>query len=198
LLSNFYGKINWHEIYQGGNAEILEKHLKLSPSEILYIGDHILGDVVTLKESIVWRTGLVIQELEEEVPILQNSAGIHKKIAEKMREKEKIENRVLQIREKLWGKKNDPALTEEWEVLREKLKVLDEVVRQLIFDSQKDFNPYWGEVMRAGNEISRFATLVERYACIYMSSVANLSYYSPFKYFRSQRRFLAHDTLPTE
>ena len=47
--------------------------------------------------------------------------------------------------------------------------------------------------MRAGNEISRFATLVERYACIYMSGIANLYYYSPFKYYRSQRRYLAHD-----
>ncbi|EKD83632.1 MAG: 5'-nucleotidase, partial [uncultured bacterium] len=50
-----------------------------------------------------------------------------------------------------------------------------------------------GEVMRAGNEISRFATLVERYACIYMSGIANLYYYSPFKYYRSKRRLLAHD-----
>ncbi len=198
LLSNFFGKINWHEIYQGGNAEILEKNLKLSPSEILYIGDHILGDVVTLKEAIGWRTGLVIQELEEEVPILQNSSHIHQKIAKKMEEKEAIENRILQIREKLWGQKSDQKLSDEWDRLRDETKELDDLIRQLIFDSQKDFNPYWGEVMRAGNEISRFATLVERYACIYMSSVANLSYYSPFKYFRSQRRFLAHDILPCE
>ncbi|MFZ5949976.1 MAG: HAD-IG family 5'-nucleotidase, partial [Candidatus Rifleibacteriota bacterium] len=44
MLSNFYGKIEWNGVYQGGNASIIEKHLDLSPQEILYLGDHILGD----------------------------------------------------------------------------------------------------------------------------------------------------------
>lgn len=195
LLSNFYGQIEWGGLYQGGNASILEKHLGLKPSEILYIGDHILGDVVTLKETIGWRTGLVVQELAEEVPILEATRHIHQQIAEKMAEKEQLEDISLEFREKMWLKEHDrsESARKKWETTKEKLIKLDEEIRDLIFISQKDFNRYWGEVMRAGNEISRFATLVERYACIYMSGVANLYYYSPFKYYRSHRRLLAHD-----
>lgn len=197
LLSNFYGKIEWNGIYQGGNASILEKHLNLNPQEILYLGDHILGDVVTLKESIGWRTGLVVQELAQEVPILESTKDIHKQIAEKMQLKEKLEDKSLICRENLFLRKGDYDQNKsENDSLKSQLIALDDEIRQLIFASQKDFNKYWGEIMRAGNEISRFATLVERYACIYTAGIANLYYYSPFKYFRSQRRFLAHDPFP--
>jgi hypothetical protein len=197
LLSNFYGKIEWNGIYQGGNAPIIEKHLGISPQEILYLGDHILGDVVTLKETIGWRTGLVVQELAEEVPILEKTKQVHARIAEKMQMKERLEDLSLDLREKLYLKEGDYNLIKkEYENLKNQLMELDDEIRDLIFESQKGFNKYWGEIMRAGNEISRFATLVERYACIYTAGIANFYYYSPFKYFRSQRRFLAHDPIP--
>jgi hypothetical protein len=194
LLSNFYGQIEWGGLYQGGNAAILEKHLDLKPSEILYLGDHILGDVVTLKETIGWRTGLVVQELAEEVPILEKTQLLHQKIADLMFEKERLEDQSLELREKMWLKAGDQdSARKKWEEIKAKLIKVDDEVRDLIFATQEGFNKHWGEVMRAGNEISRFATLVERYACIYMSGIANLYYYSPFKYYRSKRRLLAHD-----
>ncbi len=197
-MYNFYGQIEWNGLYQGGNAAILEKHLNLNPSEILYMGDHILGDVVTLKETIGWRTGRVVQELAHEVPILEETRSIHNEIARKMAEKETLEDLSLEHRERLWLKdKNITAKSRsEYEEIKEKLIKLDDEIRDLIFASQKGFNKYWGEVMRAGNEISRFATLVERYACIYMAGIENFSYYSPFKYYRSARRLLAHDPEP--
>lgn len=197
LLSNFYGKIEWNGIYQGGNASIIEKHLNLEPQEILYLGDHILGDVVTLKETIGWRTGLVVQELAEEVPILEKTNEVHRQINLKMQKKEELEDKSLELREKLFLRVKDGGKAkEEYEALKNEMMKLDDEIRDLIFASQEDFNKNWGEVMRAGNEISRFATIVERYACIYMAGIANLFYYSPFKYYRSQRRYLAHDPVP--
>ena len=157
------------------------------------MGDHILGDVVTLKETIGWRTGLVVQELEEEVPILEKTQEIHKQIARKMAEKEKLEDISLGYREKLWLQENAKVNRQKWDEIKEKMMKLDDELRELISQSQQGFNKYWGEVMRAGNEVSRFAALVERYACIYMSGISSLYYYSPYKYFRSQRRLLAHD-----
>ncbi|HNV71864.1 MAG TPA: HAD-IG family 5'-nucleotidase, partial [Candidatus Ozemobacteraceae bacterium] len=59
-LRNFYEPLQWGGIYQGGNARTFERDLGLNPSEILYCGDHIFGDVVTLKEAIGWRTGLIL------------------------------------------------------------------------------------------------------------------------------------------
>ncbi len=193
LLSNYYGPLEWNGIYQGGNANYLEKTFGIDPSEILYLGDHILGDVVTLKETIGWRTGLVVQELEEEVPILEKVQDIHKQISKKMAEKERLEDISLDYREKLWLKKDAKVNRQKFDEIKEKMIKLDDELRELISLSQQGFNKYWGEVMRAGNEVSRFAALVERYACIYMSGISSLYYYSPYKYFRSQRRLLAHD-----
>ena len=47
--------------------------------------------------------------------------------------------------------------------------------------------------MRAGQEESFYADLVQRYACIYMSSITDLLDYSPRTYFRPYRRLLAHE-----
>lgn len=194
-LSNFYGQIEWGGIYQGGNAQILKKHLKLHSSEILYLGDHILGDVVTLKETTGWRTGLVVQELAQEVPILYASIKTHEAISKRMKLKEELETQTIEIKEKYLDKslENCPEDKVKWDKLKSQISKLDSELTELILQSQEGFNRYWGEVMRAGNELSRFATIVERYACIYMSGIANLYYYSPFKYYRSTRRLLAHD-----
>jgi len=195
LLSNFHGPLEWGNFYQGGNAKLFERDLGLTASEIVYLGDHILGDVVTLKKTIGWRTGLVVQELATEVPILEANRDIRRQIDSLMVEKDALENKSYVLKEKLWDcvERHSPSLELKRDSFREQISKIDDTLTALIHQEQKGFNPYWGEVMRAGNEESRFATIVERYACIYMSSIANLSHYSPFKYFRPPRRYLAHD-----
>lgn len=198
LLANFHAPIRWGGIYQGGNATTLEKDLGLSSSEIFYLGDHIFGDVVTLKEAIGWRTGLIVQELATEVPALERNADTHRDIVSSMEQKEELEDQLFEIKETMRGiptEKRPPEAEKKREALREQISKIDEHITKLINDEQRDFNKYWGEIMRAGNEESRFATLVERYACVYMASVSNLASYSPFKYFRPPRRYMAHDPL---
>jgi hypothetical protein len=47
--------------------------------------------------------------------------------------------------------------------------------------------------LRAGNDKSRMARQLERYADIYTSRVANLGYYSPYAYLRPSFSPLPHD-----
>ncbi|MCB0370689.1 MAG: HAD-IG family 5'-nucleotidase, partial [Bdellovibrionales bacterium] len=56
-----------HGIYQGGNAFKFTDDLKLEGDEILYIGDHIYGDILRLKKDCNWRTAMVLEELADEV-----------------------------------------------------------------------------------------------------------------------------------
>ena len=198
-LSNFHGPIKWGEIYQGGNAKKVERDLGLSSSDILYIGDHIFGDVVTLKEAIGWRSGLVVQELNDEVNNLHRTAELRARVSAGMIEKEKLEDRnnaLKEVHSESSGESVDVALEAERSGLKQKIAEIDNTLSELIVLEQKGYNPFWGEVMRAGNDESRFAMLVERYACIYMASVGNLLNYSPFKFFRSHRRYLPHDPVP--
>jgi HAD superfamily 5'-nucleotidase-like hydrolase len=54
-------------LLQGGNVRILSAVLGLPADRVLYIGDHIYGDMLRAKRSSVWRTAMVVQELEEEL-----------------------------------------------------------------------------------------------------------------------------------
>ena len=77
--------------------------------------------------------------------------------------------------------------------LQNQISDIDRVISQNIKKQQGVFNPHWGEIMRAGNEESYFATQVDRYACVYMPKLSDLLEYSPRTYFRAARRPLAHE-----
>ncbi len=55
------------------------------------------------------------------------------------------------------------------------------------------FHPYWGSLLKEGNEESSFGAQVEEYACLYTSRVSNFLLYSPQQYFRSPRDEMAHE-----
>lgn len=59
-------------VFQGGCFMDLHKMLGVSAgSQVLYVGDHIYGDVLRSKKDLGWRTMLVIPELENELNMLR-------------------------------------------------------------------------------------------------------------------------------
>ena len=192
-MSNRTGPLKLHGVYQGGNANKLEVDFKLRGDEILYLGDHIFGDIVSLKRSCEWRTALVIEELDEELSAFNKGLAGQNKIEEYMKEKEIHEEKL----DELYTKEFEKHETVEKDLVRSHLSAIQEIdtkIAEVIKLYQDSFNPYWGEVMRAGHEESRFAGQVEKYACIYMNKIADLADYSPRKYFRPHRRPMAHES----
>ncbi|KAJ8450707.1 hypothetical protein Cgig2_021179 [Carnegiea gigantea] len=62
---------NGCRVFQGGNVAHLHKLLNIgSSSQVLYVGDHIYGDILRSKKVLGWRTMLVVPELEREVELL--------------------------------------------------------------------------------------------------------------------------------
>jgi len=56
------------KFFQGGHVQPLHQILSVSKgSEIVYVGDHIYGDIVRSKKDVGWRTLLVIDELTKEL-----------------------------------------------------------------------------------------------------------------------------------
>ena len=177
---------NWNKplekgIYQGGCATELQKQLELKGDQILYLGDHIYGDIVTLTKSCDWKTGLIIEELSKEIDALKKSKKTQKNIDKLMSIKESIE---IQIESS-----NDEKRKE----LFKEIRKLDADISENILKYHSFFNPYWGPIMRAGQEESRLAYQIQRYSCIYMSKITNLIDYSPRHYFRPKRRPLPHE-----
>src|SRR5262249_35288520 len=84
--------------YLGGSAARLERDLGLSGDEILYVGDHMFGDVRSTKRVLRWRTALILRELEAEVQAIEGFRASDAILAVRMREKEALEAAIDQAR----------------------------------------------------------------------------------------------------
>ena len=206
LLRPATGDLEKGKAYLGGSAVQLEKNLKLSGDEILYVGDHMFGDVHVTKNVLRWRTALILRELEEEVRAIESFRATEAVIAARMEEKERLESELCQIRLSLqrrragYGQKvteSDGALHARTGVLRQLLDALDKEVAPLAKAANELNNPRWGLLTRAGNDKSHMARQVERYADIYTSRVSNFLFATPFVYLRSPRGSLPHDPSVT-
>jgi HAD superfamily 5'-nucleotidase-like hydrolase len=192
LMRNHHGKIE-DGIYQGGNALSIQKNSGFSGEQILYLGDHIYGDVLQIKKTCNWRTALVIDELIAEISALNKSEGITQEINILMSEKVQLEQKIDAIFDKEIekGKKPDKEKIQEH---FKKIEKLDKRIGKLIRAHSQHFNPFWGETMRAGVEPSRLAGQIEKYACIYMSKISDFADYSPRTYYRPKKKVLAHES----
>jgi len=188
--------------YQGGSASQVEKHLGVSGDEVLYVGDHMFGDVNVTKNVLRWRTALILRELEDEIRAIEAFRPTEEKLAEKMRRKEQLE--ASQCRLRLAYQRHvggygvapqRPAnkVHEELLALRSQVESLDAEIGPMAKAASELHNRTWGPLTRAGNDKSHLARQMERYADIYTSRVSNLLYATPFVYLRSPRGSLPHD-----
>ena len=179
-------------VYQGGNAVQLTDALGLKGDEILYVGDHIYGDLLRLKKACDWRTALVVEELGAEISAQKKAAPVDKKIINQMQKKRVLEQEyiyLLTLKIDESTDQHDQAIA----VLQAKITALDTMVSDLLIQERRCYNVTWGPVFRTGAEESYFAYQVDRYACIYMEKLNDLFACSPLMYFRSNKRPLPHD-----
>ncbi len=179
-------------IYQGGCADVFEADLELKGEDILYVGDHIYGDIVRLKKDCNWRTALVVEELDDELKKMEHAKPLQDQIRALMEDKEPLEFELVDLISKKI-EDSDNSKDEKIEALQSQISELDKKISPLIKQQASIFNHHWGEVMRAGNEESYFAHQVDRFADIYMPNLADLLSLSPRTYFRAKRRPLAHE-----
>lgn len=143
-------------IYLGGNANKFTTDLGLAAEEILYIGDHIYGDIVRLKKDCAWRTALVVEELDQEIKSIQRARPYVSQINTLMAKKVPLEIKIDElISNKIESGKD--AHGKKIEELIRKSTENDKKISPLIKKQNKLFNPYWGEIMRVGIEESYFA-----------------------------------------
>lgn len=179
-------------IYQGGGAQVFTKDLGLEGDEILYIGDHIYGDILRLKKDCGWRTAMVIEELDTEVMANKKCEPSMQEIESLMKKKEPMEDELTNLITKRIEKAADVE-DSRIESLQKQIAEIDTQISTLIKKQNTAYNAHWGPLMRAGNEESYFAHQVDRYACVYMTKLSDLLDLSPRTYFRAPRRPLSHE-----
>ena len=202
LLRPITGPLKPGTAYMGGCAAQVEHDLGISGDSILYVGDHMFGDVHASKRGFLWRTALILRELEAEVAALESFLETEQILAARMEEKEKLEAQSSQARLHLMRLRGGygptpsddaAALESELQEIRSRLLSLDAEISPLAQAANTLTNGRWGLLTRAGNDKSHLARQVERYADVYTSRVSNFLYATPFVYLRSPRGSLPHD-----
>lgn len=202
------------KMYEGGNLHDLEQQLGVTGDRILYVGDHIYGDILRSKKESAWRTAMIIQEMNAEVLAytLCEADIEHLQEVEARRQKAEDELRFLQLRFKNLTRQVEayqsrdkglvPAQVLEAERSRVKrgvdrvrgiLRTLEAELVELETRIDKRYHAYWGSLLKEANETSSFGTQVEEYACLYTSKVTNFLGYSPLQHFRSPRDRMPHE-----
>jgi HAD superfamily 5'-nucleotidase-like hydrolase len=191
--------------FVGGNASLVEQHLGLSGDQILYVGDHLFADVHVTKNVLRWRTALVLRELEADLQADDVFGSERDRLQQLMAAKEELEYGVCQARlllQRLRDGYGPPAprppesIEADLSAMRSRLLALDEEIAPLAASGAEISNPFWGPLMRTGNDKSHLARQMERYADIYTSRVSNFLYHTPFIFLRSPRGYLPHDAVP--
>jgi len=170
-------------MYLGGNLKQFKEWTGMVGDEVLYVGDHIYGDILRSKRYAGWRTAMVIQEMERELSHIKTYAD---RIAELHQLEEKRFKLNLERAAKALDGNRD-------ETLLGSIRGLNKQIAGLERETAEAFNPYWGMLFRDRSELSAFGDQVESYACVYTSRVSNFRLYSPMWYFRSPRDRMAHE-----
>ncbi|MDX1690440.1 MAG: HAD-IG family 5'-nucleotidase [Acidimicrobiia bacterium] len=196
LLEPERGSIEMGRVYYGGCASTIEAELGCEADEILYVGDHLFADVHVSKDTLRWRTALILRELEEEIDALEGFRDDEARLVRLMGEKEAAEHDLAEARLARMRASDDDRAAHDERVrdLRARLAELDDRIAPLAQAAGALGNADWGLLMRSGYDKSLFARQVERYADVYTSRVSNFLAATPFGFLRAARSSLPHDT----
>src|SRR5687768_1350348 len=165
------------KIYQGGNVIAFEEMTGIKGENVLYIGDHIYGDILRLRKQHMWRTAMVLQELEREIAVGDRNEGQIEDLDLLDRRRRNLESEIdyqslrlkkikayledhaaaalaapLRARLEDAKKQTKRAL----DSLRDRHGLMTDEVASLEDTIERAYNPYWGSILREGNENSRF------------------------------------------
>lgn len=203
------GALEPGRLYRGGCLAELERHLGTGGDEVLYVGDHIYGDVLRAKKESAWRTMMIVQEMaaeldahdrvEGELARLDELFEVAEVVQDELRlhqsQLRAIEDAIAAAPEGVPSTMQRARLTHRRAVERAKAKLasLDEERDRLEEVVEKAYHPYWGSLFKAGPEVSSLGDQIEQYACLYTDRVTNLLHYPPNHYFRGPRDRMPHE-----
>jgi 5'-nucleotidase len=194
-------------VYAGGNLKDFQERARARGDRVLFVGDHIYGDMLRSRKSSNWRTAMVLQEMEHEV-------ATHDRLRGELARLDRLDAQLIHLDAELNERQSSLRTLQKLvdhtpgsdqvgearrtakdviETLRKELRAATAQHRTLEAEIDHAFNPYWGPLFREGYEISKFGEQVEAYACVYTSRVSNFRFYSPMQYFRGPRDRMPHE-----
>ncbi|EYC10713.1 hypothetical protein Y032_0054g2511 [Ancylostoma ceylanicum] len=169
-LGSHSGPLKRGDVYSRGCAAEFIQRMGLAGKDILYVGDHIFGDVLKSKKVGGWRTLLIVPELDNEMKIWSSQLMKF--------------NGLLELNNSL-----SDFQTIQQSAIRK--KILKEITR-ITDDMESEFG-MMGSMLRCGWRQTHFAAQLKKYADLYTCNVYNLIEYSGTHYFNSPIQLLPHE-----
>ncbi|XP_024998607.2 cytosolic purine 5'-nucleotidase isoform X2 [Gallus gallus] len=175
-IGTYTGPLQHCAVYSGGSSDLVCDLLGVKGKDILYVGDHIFGDILKSKKRQGWRTFLVVPELAHELQVWTEKSELF----EELRSLDLFLAELYQHLDS--GSSERPDISS---IKRRIQKVTHEM--DMCYGKM-------GSLFRCGSRQTLFASQLMRYADLYAASFLNFLYY-PFSYlFRAPSVLMAHES----
>nr|XP_044628779.1 5'-nucleotidase domain-containing protein 4 isoform X6 [Equus asinus] len=164
-------------VYSGGSSDVVCELLGVRGKDILYIGDHIFGDILKSKKQQGWRTCLVVPELSREVDIWAQEK-------ERMELLKRLDMHLADLYQHMDGSSRglqviNSTKREIWRVTRE----LD-----LCYSTM-------GSLFRCGFRQTLFSSQLTRYADLYTATCLNFLHFPLSLLFLAAPELMPHESV---
>lgn len=170
------GPLRQDQVYSGGSCDVFSKLIGARGKDVLYVGDHIFGDIVKSKKERAWRTFLIVPELLQELHIWHDKRTIFSEL-------ERLDKILSQ---KLIG----------FDSTSKKCPDISNVkyqIQRCVHEMDMQYG-LLGSLFRTGSRQTHFASQAQRYADIYASSHLNLLHYPFFYLFKAPPVLMPHES----
>lgn len=175
-IGTFVGPLQEGQIYSGGCCDVFSELIGAKGKDVLYIGDHIFGDILKSKKICGWRTFLVIPELAQELYVWTNKNTLYNR----------LQNLYAILSSMFKNLDSTSPCTPD-------ISKVQEAIREVTLEMDLSFGML-GSLFRSGSRQTFFASQVMRYADIYAVSFLNLLHY-PFSYlFKAPSMLMPHES----
>ncbi|KAK0139536.1 Cytosolic purine 5'-nucleotidase [Merluccius polli] len=162
-IGTYTGKLGHGTVYSGGSSDVIIGLLDMKGKDILYVGDHIFGDILKSKKRQGWKTFLVVPELTKELQVWKEKR-------DKFEELKRLDIYLAELYRHL-----DSGSTERPDISFIQTRV------KVVTHSMDTSYGQMGSLLRSGSRQTLFANQLMRYSDLYSSNCINLLYY-PFNY----------------
>ncbi|XP_029890475.1 cytosolic purine 5'-nucleotidase-like isoform X3 [Aquila chrysaetos chrysaetos] len=175
-IGTYTGPLQHCAVYSGGSSDVVCDLLGVKGKDILYMGDHIFGDILKSKKRQGWRTFLVVPELARELQVWTEKSELFEELRS-------LDLFLAELYEHL-----DSGSSERPDISSIKRRI-QKVTHEMDMCYGK-----MGSLFRCGSRQTLFANQLMRYADLYAASFINFLYY-PFSYlFRAPPVLMAHES----
>jgi 5'-nucleotidase len=175
-IGSHRGLLEDSAVYSGGSSEVLSKLIGARGRDVLYVGDHIFGDVLKSKKLRGWRTFLIVPELNDEFQVWTSKHELFAKL-------QRYDTELSELYRNM----------DSSDMARPNVEAIKGNIRETIQSMEMSYGTS-GSLFRSGSRQTFFATQVTRYADIYAASVLNMLYYPTFYMFRAPAMLLPHES----